>query len=193
MSTVFFDVDTQIDFLYPAGALYVPGAEGLIPNLGRLSQCAAAKGIPVISTMDAHAENDPEFRQWPPHCVAGTFGQQKAQATLLDGRAAVPSHRVDFDLAGARQVILEKQATDCFTNANIHDVLARLDATHCVLYGVVTEVCVRQAALGLLATGSRVELVTDAVQHLDAGAAGRFLDEFQAGGGVLTTTAQVCR
>ena len=24
MKTVFFDVDTQIDFLYPAGALYVP-------------------------------------------------------------------------------------------------------------------------------------------------------------------------
>jgi hypothetical protein len=27
MKTVFFDVDTQIDFLYPAGALYVPGGE----------------------------------------------------------------------------------------------------------------------------------------------------------------------
>ena len=32
MNTVFFDVDTQIDFLYPAGALYVPGAESIVPT-----------------------------------------------------------------------------------------------------------------------------------------------------------------
>jgi len=26
MKTVYFDIDTQIDFLFPAGSLYVPGA-----------------------------------------------------------------------------------------------------------------------------------------------------------------------
>ena len=26
----FFDIDTQIDFLFPAGSLYVPGAERLL-------------------------------------------------------------------------------------------------------------------------------------------------------------------
>ena len=31
MKTVFFDIDTQIDFVYPAGALYVPGAEHILP------------------------------------------------------------------------------------------------------------------------------------------------------------------
>ena len=35
MKTVFFDIDTQIDFLYPAGALYVPGAERILPEIGR--------------------------------------------------------------------------------------------------------------------------------------------------------------
>ena len=61
MKTVFVDVDTQIDFLYPAGALYVPGAEALLPVLARLNQYAAAQSIPVLSTMDAHLEDDPEF------------------------------------------------------------------------------------------------------------------------------------
>ena len=42
MNTVFFDVDTQLDFLYPAGALYVPGAETLLPALTRLTNFAAA-------------------------------------------------------------------------------------------------------------------------------------------------------
>src|SRR5436190_23050104 len=77
MKTVFVDVDTQIDFVYPAGALYAPGAETIVPALVRLNRHAAASGIPVISTMDAHTENDPEFRHWPAHCVAGTIGQQK--------------------------------------------------------------------------------------------------------------------
>ncbi len=33
--TVFVDVDTQIDFVYPAGALYAPGAETIVPALVR--------------------------------------------------------------------------------------------------------------------------------------------------------------
>src|SRR5437764_15358630 len=82
MTTVFFDVDTQNDFVLPAGALYVPGAEKIIPVVGRLNQCAADRGHRVISTVDAHTENDPEFRTWRPHCVLGTCGQQKPCGTI---------------------------------------------------------------------------------------------------------------
>ena len=32
-SLVFWDVDTQFDFMHPAGKLYVPGAETIISNL----------------------------------------------------------------------------------------------------------------------------------------------------------------
>ncbi len=78
MNMVFFDVDTQIDFLYPAGALYVPGAETIVDRVAELNRWADSHGICVISTMDAHTEDDPEFRTWPPRNVAGTAGQQKA-------------------------------------------------------------------------------------------------------------------
>ena len=47
MKSVFFDIDTQIDFLYPAGALYVPGAESLGPRIAALNRYAAANGIPL--------------------------------------------------------------------------------------------------------------------------------------------------
>ena len=30
MSTIFLDVDTQLDFLSPSGVLYVPGAERIV-------------------------------------------------------------------------------------------------------------------------------------------------------------------
>jgi len=110
MSTVFFDVDTQLDFVYPAGALYVPGAERVLPAVEKLNRYAAGHGLPVISTTDAHAENDPEFRVWPPHCVRGTFGQRKAPGTLLENRLVVAPERGDYSAGGGiRQIILQKQ------------------------------------------------------------------------------------
>ena len=36
-----------------------------------------------------------------------------------------------------------------------------------VVYGVVTEICVKLAAFGLLKTGKRVEIVTDAIRSLN--------------------------
>jgi nicotinamidase/pyrazinamidase len=191
MNTVFFDVDTQIDFLYPAGALYVPGAERLVAAVTRLNHFAAEHGIPVISTTDAHEEDDPEFRQWPPHCVVGTFGQRKPEKTLLDGRLVVPPAAGEFPVEGAAQLILEKQALDCFTNPNLPAILDRLGAERAVVYGVVTEYCVRACALGLLQRGRAVEIVTDAVQTLKEADGWRALGEIQAAGGRLTTLEEV--
>ncbi len=191
MKTVFFDVDTQLDFLYPAGALYVPGAESIVPQVAALNRYAAEHGIHVVSTMDAHTENDPEFREWPPHCVAGTAGQQKPAATLLEPRTAIRSTREEFDLKGARQILLEKQSVDCFTNANLPALLDQLNVTSCVVYGVVTEICVKNAALGLLASGRNVTLVTDAVRSLDDTRCAQFLQEFAAAGGKLITAQQL--
>ena len=191
MSIVFFDIDAQYDFLLPTGALSVPGAERLIPKVAALNRWAASQGIVVVSTMDAHAENDPEFRVWPGHCIAGTLGQRKPDATLLERRVTVPSHAAQIDLAGAQQVLLEKQALDCFTNANIGEVLQRLNAQRCIVYGVVTEYCVRLAALGLLKAGCAVEVVTDAVETLKCAAGGAALLEITSVGGQLTTVAAV--
>jgi nicotinamidase/pyrazinamidase len=191
MRAVFIDIDTQIDFLYPAGALYVPGAERLFGNLARLNRYAAAHSIPVVSTTDAHGENDPEFRQWPPHCVAGTAGQQKPAQTLLDPRVVIPTAPGDYDIRGARQIIVEKQQLDLFTNPNLPRLLEELDAARYVVYGVVTEYCVRCAAMGLLATGRPVELVTDAIQSLASEDAERTFADFREGGGRLTTVAEV--
>jgi nicotinamidase/pyrazinamidase len=190
-------VDTQIDFLYPAGALYVPGAEHIMGALARLNRHAAEHGRLVISTMDAHAEDDPEFRQWPPHCVVGTLGQQKPAATLLGKRMVIPNSPSHADSLGVQpgveQVLLEKQALDCFTNVNLAQTLASLGAKRYVVYGVVTEICVKFAAFGLLRTGARVELVTDAVRGLDESAAAEMIQTLTSQGGVLTTLDAVLK
>ena len=50
MKTVFFDIDTQLDFMYPAGALYVPGAEKIVDQIAALNRFAGAEGIPLVAS-----------------------------------------------------------------------------------------------------------------------------------------------
>ncbi|MGP0072883.1 MAG: cysteine hydrolase family protein [Bryobacteraceae bacterium] len=183
MKTVFFDIDTQIDFVFPAGALYVPGAELILPAVAELNRRAPL----VISTMDAHTEDDPEFQIYPHHCVVGTAGQHKPGITLLERRATVPCN------GDTRQFILEKQQLDCFSSPHLEPLLARLNADRYVVYGVVTEICVRYAALGLLKTGKPVEIVTDAVKALDEQKVCEMYSQFTAAGGLLTTSAALLR
>ena len=188
MKTVFFDVDTQLDFLYPAGALYVSGAETIVPALGELTKYAADHGITVVSTADAHAEDDAEFKTWPPHCVLGTTGQQKAAATQLPRAQVVttdPSDDSTFETVA--QYVIEKQQLDCFTNPNLRPLLKFLRADRYVVYGVATEICVSCAVMGLLNTGAKVELVTDAIRGINSAAERDTFDRFIAAGGVLTT------
>jgi len=195
MMTVFFDVDTQIDFLYPAGALYVPGAERIVERVAALNRHAASRGIIVISSMDAHSEDDPEFRIWPHHCVPGTAGQQKPASTLLEKRVVVhnvvPHESSKAIHGGVNQILLEKQTVNCFTNVHLPALLDHLKADRYVVYGVVTEICVRHAAFGLLKTGKRVELVTDAVRGLDEKAGAAMIADFAGSGGLLTTVESV--
>jgi nicotinamidase/pyrazinamidase len=192
MSAAFFDVDSQLDFLYPAGALYVPGAERIVPAIARLNRYAAGRGIPVISTTDAHSENDPEFQVWPHHCVAGTWGQRKAEATLLDRRVVVPNGPVDLAIDGARQIVVEKQTVDVFAAPNLARVIDRLNADEYVVYGVVTEICVLYAVRGLLKTGRPVTVVTDAIETLKAADSEQALAECSRGGTRLARAAEIC-
>lgn len=186
MKTVFFDIDTQLDFVFPAGALYVPDAEKIVPAIARLNQYAAT----VVSTTCAHEEDDAEFLEWPPHCIMGTIGQMKPQSTLLADRTVVPNYPSDIKLA--RQIILQKQQLNLFTNPNLPKLLDMLGADEYVVYGVVTEHCVGFAALGLLDTGKPVTLVTDAIRSLRDEDAARTLQAFAAAGGKRSTVSEIC-
>jgi len=192
MKTAFFDIDTQIDFLLPAGSLYVPGAERLVPALNRLNHYAAAHGISLVSSMCAHTEDDPEFREWPAHCVVGTVGQLKPAATLLEKRAVIGASPANCATDDVQQILFEKNRLDITASPSFQPLLAALRADHYVVYGVVTEYCVRFAALALVETHKPVSLVTDAIQTLSAEASDRTLREFTEQGGRLTTVAEVC-
>ncbi len=72
MGLVLWEVDAQADFMLPGGKLYVPGAEKIMANLNRLVEQVRQSRVLLISSADAHQPDDPEFREWPVHCVKGT-------------------------------------------------------------------------------------------------------------------------
>ncbi len=189
MSVAFFDVDTQVDFIEPHGKLYAQGAETIKENLARLTEHARRAGIPLVSSVDAHRPQDGEFDQYPPHCLKGTPGQEKLSETRSPAMAVVPSFGVRT-LPDPKQehVVLEKQEFDVFTNPNTTAVVKATGADTFYVYGVVTEVCVRHAVLGLLGQGYEVRLVGDAIWPIDFAAGQHAIDEMRTQGAVVVTT-----
>lgn len=197
MKTAFFDVDTQLDFVYPAGALYTPGAEEIVEPLRNLAQYAFEHNVQVISTTDAHTEDDPEFTIWRPHCVFGTTGQQKVAGTVLRDPVILASSKdglakVRDELGAAAQIVVQKQQIDCFTNPNLEPLLKSLGVRKFLVYGLLTEFCVQAALFGLLRMGFEVEAVADATKSFNASKGQEILRAFQDAGGRLTTVAEVC-
>lgn len=202
MRPILWEVDAQTDFMLPGGALYVPGAEKIIPNLNRLVDQARQGRVLLISSADAHRPDDPEFQQWPPHCVKGTSGAELIPEARAARVLVVPNRR-DFvfspELRAHQQILLEKNTLDVFDNPNTDRLLAQLNASreskaepslHALVFGVVTEYCVLRAAGGLLRRGHCVSIVEDAIQSLDATKGRKTLCDLQSRSAQLVTTEQ---
>ena len=84
---VLLDVDTQVDFLTPAGHRPVHNL-AIVPNIQRVFQWARHCRLTVISSIDFHRITDPA-RDVPLHCLPGTAGINKLGCTLLPRRTLV--------------------------------------------------------------------------------------------------------
>lgn len=189
---IFWEVDAQADFMLPEGKLYVPGAEKIIPNIQRLVRGATEAGIFLVSSGDAHTQNDPEFERFPPHCLRGTPGAQIIPEGLAKSFRTIPNDRTQKlgeEVFNYPQAVIEKQTLDVFDNPHASELVAQLgsDAEY-VVFGVATEYCVRCAAKGLLERGRRVSVVKDAIEALDAATGRNTLEELQALGARMITT-----
>ncbi len=188
----FWDVDTQADFMLPGGALYVRGAERLIPNLRKLTAFAKKRAIPVVATGDAHATDDPEFKTFPPHCVKGTAGAKKIPETTFSGLPSVARKRSrSRATAEEGQTFLAKQTFDIFDRPEADALLATCGIRDWVVYGVATDYCVRAAVLGLAKRGCRVTVVSDAVQGIAPDTTTRAVREMRAAGAHFRATDAV--
>lgn len=192
---IFWEVDVQVDFMLPRGKLYVPGAEKLLPNIRKLTDAARRDEVFLVSHGCFHPSNDPEFQQFPPHCLKGSAGAEFLPEALTDNYIRIendPALKLPENLSKYQQIVLEKQSLDIFQTHHAAALVERLgSAAEFVVFGVVTEYCVSCAVNGLLQRRRRVAVVRDAIETLAAEVGEKTLAEFRSMGARLVTTEEV--
>jgi nicotinamidase/pyrazinamidase len=200
--TIFWEVDVQADFMLAGGSLYIPGAEKIIANINLLVDAARQGRVFLISSADAHNADDPELRDWPPHCLKHTPGADLLPEACASPRLIIPNQKgfaLPENLGTYCQVTLEKNTLDVFDNPHTDALLARLSpagspvfasSPQFVVFGVATEYCVRCTVDGLLRRGDRVSVVTDALRAIDQEKAKQTLETLRSAGARLITTSE---
>jgi nicotinamidase/pyrazinamidase len=216
--TLLVDVDTQHDFCHPEGALFVRGADAIVPTLAALVRRAREANAKIIGSVDSHAFDAWEFAGaedagpagerpgFPPHCVKGTAGWLKVPCTLAPRARFIPNVKVRddelvrlIDAHAPEQILLEKEVYSLFANPNADAVLARLigdGPPRFVVCGVALDYCVKAATLGLLDWLTRenrrgeVLLVRDAVASVVPDDGPRALEECRARGAIVVDAKQ---
>lgn len=192
MSMVAWAVDLQVDFVEPEGALPIPNATDILPNVERLTLAAidaVADGLTFVSTADWHTDDTREIREgeFPPHCMAWSDGADfvdeawpmhtVTEDMSPEERAAMNTNYVlDYDGDGHDDYeagvtyTLHKDEFSCFEGSpHTEPLLASLDPDDIVVWGVATDVCVAQAVDGMVERGYNVAVVTDAIKGLFIG------------------------
>jgi len=184
------DIDTQRDFLLAEGRACVRNHTEVLANIRRIIAWSRCKHIPIISTAEAHPNNNGESAL--AYCIDGTNGQRKISYTLLSNRASFPAddlNALPADLwRSYRQVILHKRCTDPFNEPRIERLLSELQVDEFILVGAGAEEAVMATALGLLHRSKKVSVVVDALGAYNTKKAKLALRKMKAKGAKLIAT-----
>jgi nicotinamidase/pyrazinamidase len=204
-STIFWDVDTQYDFMMPDGKLYVPDATDIIPNLEKIIMFARKHEIQIMGSIDYHTLQDeeisdnPDFHEtFPPHCLANEPGHEKIPATAplnplwIDSTPVHPDELKRMLHQHNGEIYFRKQRFDVFTNPNVKPVMELIQPKKIVVFGVALDVCDAYAMEGFLAMNRfQLFLVTDAVKPIYADKGEKLIHKWKSQGVKMVTTAEV--
>lgn len=179
---IFFDSDTQNDFISATGRFPIPNGENIRKNLSRLTAFARKNKIKIISSVDRHFGTEKfknlEFSElsiwggpFPMHCMDGTSGQKKIKETAPKKAVYVENKKLSQTalkkISNSPEIIFEKQKFSAFSNENLPKVLKMLKVHRAIIYGVQTDYSIRTAVLDMRKMGIEVFLVTDASRGIN--------------------------
>ncbi len=205
--TVFWDVDTQYDFMRPEGRLYVPGAEGIIDTVSDARRFALENGYSLIASTDWHKEGNeeisdkPDFEStFPAHCLVGKPGSERVGFLGDVPIDIVPNERMSDDdlqkLLAKEQfhIVIRKEHLNVFSNPNTAKVVEILKPKQVIIFGVALDMCVRQVVDGLIKMGGiKLYVLRDAVKALGLTGEAEVIKEFQTKGVRIISLADLER
>lgn len=178
MKILFWNTDTQKDFIDTDGKLAVEGAKDIRPNLKLLTEIAKKHDIQVVNTQDYHSGNDTEISEtpdfistFPAHCIEGTDGAEFINETKPENTYLIhndENKEINRDeVIEARNIVIRKNQFDVFTgNKFTRELVNLIKPEIVVVYGVATNVCVNCAVIGLAVKGIKVVVPMDAIKEL---------------------------
>jgi nicotinamidase/pyrazinamidase len=197
---LFWDVDTQFDFMRPEGGLYVPGAEVIIEKVSEVRNFALENGFSIVASTDWHTKDDEEIsdnpdnkQTFPPHCMANEPGSERVGDLGELEIQYIPNDKLDADvlrkLSDKEQfhIVIRKQATDVFSNPNTAELVKLIEPKTVVVFGVALDVCVDLTLRGLNKFKNiKLCLLEDAVKGLEIKPANELYNEYRKMGIEIT-------
>lgn len=130
----FIIVDMLNDFIDKKGALYCGDTvEPIIPFIQNRLEAFRKPGNLVIYLQDSHDKNDKEFERFPPHCVAGTWGNE-----IIQELAPMPEDKM-----------IPKKRFSGFYGTELENILETAGIDEVEVVGVCTSICVMDTVGGL--------------------------------------------
>lgn len=198
--TIFWDVDTQFDFMYPQGKLYVSGAETIIDRVSQVRKFALENGFSILADIDWHStdneeiSDNPDFEQtFPPHCMADQPGSERVGYL---GELPIEYVEIDrMDTEALRKlvdkdqfhIVIRKHSIDVFENPNTDRLVELIKPRTMAVFGVALDFCVYYALKGLSKHPDiELYLLKDVVKGLETRPENQILDELKQMGVKIT-------
>ncbi len=151
MTTAVLVIDMLRGFLEEQFPLYCgQSARNTIPNVRRLLEDETAFGSTIIFSCDNHAQDDPEFEIFPPHCIIDTQETEVIpELAEFEGKIVPTSHYSGF------------------YDSDLEAILSELAPEKIIVCGVCTDICVMHTVADARNRGYSVEVPVDCVASFD--------------------------
>jgi nicotinamidase-related amidase len=174
-NAIFYDLNTQRDFILHDGKFHIEGAEKIVPTLKAITDLARDQNVQIVCSVDCHVPGDPILKSWggpyPDHCMTGTRGQDKIDETaalnpLMLENKEYTTEEIQKVLDHPGEIVFQRQQFEKLAGSAHLSAILRLvlrPYQDIVMYGVYTEACVDREITALVGVGPKLHLVRDAV------------------------------